>query len=201
MEAAQAGLPLTLPGPRERHGKLASKRLPWMWSFTRRLVHPRRFPVSPLGMQAAGGSRFKGQAGQEKAREVWEVAACHVGKQAPARDKGSWCGAGQEVPAPALLTVHRASLPGKDVGFARCHQRHNRLRNLGGTTQVLAMAPSPLQGHAAGWLGQAGGDAGGPSLQAGFGEAPQQTWRGCRKPGPRGETKRSPAALWSPRGP
>lgn len=145
MEAAQAGLALALPDPRERHGKPASKRLPWMWSLTRRLVHLRRFPRSPLGLQAAGGSRFKGQAGQEEAREVWEVAACHVGKQAPTRDEGARRGAGREVLAPASLTEHQASVPGKGVGFARCHQRHKCLRNLGGTAQVLAVALSPAQ--------------------------------------------------------
>lgn len=99
MEAAQAGLPLALPGPRERHGKLAFKCLPWMWSLTRRLVHLWQFPRSPLGMQAAGGIWFKGQAGQEEAREVWEVAACHVGKQAPVRDGGAWGWAGGAGPS------------------------------------------------------------------------------------------------------
>lgn len=39
VEAARAGLPLALPSPWERHGKLASKCLPWMWSLTRRLIH------------------------------------------------------------------------------------------------------------------------------------------------------------------
>ncbi|XP_009472799.1 PREDICTED: placenta growth factor [Nipponia nippon] len=80
--------------------------------------------------------------------------------------------------------VCRAFISGKGIGFARCRQRRKRLGKLGGTTQVSAMALSPLRGRTAGWLGRGGGDAGGPSLQAGFGEAPKQTWRGCRKPGP-----------------
>lgn len=182
MEVAQAGLPLALPSPQERHGKLVSKCLPWMWSLTRQLIHLWQFPRSPLWMQAAGGSWFKGQAGQEEAREVWEVTVCHVGKQAPVRDEGARCGAGWEVPAPASLAVWWAFIPGKGVGFAWCRQRHKRLRRLGGTVQVLAMALSLLRGHVAGWRGQGGGDAGGPSLQDGFREAPKQTWRGCRKP-------------------
>lgn len=89
VEAAQAGLPLALPSPWERHGKLASECLPWMWSLTRRLIHLWQLPRSPLVIQAAGGSWFKGQAGQEKVREVWEVTACHVQKQVLARDEGT----------------------------------------------------------------------------------------------------------------
>jgi len=201
MEAAQAGLPLPLPGLWERHGKLVSECLPWIRSLTHRLVHLWQSPRSPLGMQAAGGSRFKGQPGQEEAREVWEVAACRVGKQAPVRVAGARCGAGWEVWAPASLEVCRAFVLRKGVGFTWCHQRHEGLGKPGGTTQALAVALSPLGGRAAGWPGRGGGDAGSPSLQAGFGGAPERTWRGCRKPGPWGETKCGPAALWSARGP
>lgn len=56
-------------------------------------------------IQAAGGSWFKGQAGQEEVREVWEVTACHVGKQALARDEGACCRAGWELLSSALLLV------------------------------------------------------------------------------------------------
>lgn len=123
-------------------------------------------------------------------------------KTSPSKGRGSAarCGAGREVPAPASLTVCQTFIPGKGIGFAWCHQRHKRLRKLGGTAHMLAVALSPLRGRAAGWLGRGGGDAGGLSLQAGFGEAPEQTWHGCRKPGPWGKTKCGPAALWSPRG-
>lgn len=83
-------------------------------------------------------------------REVWEVAACHVGKQTLARDEGAQCESGWDVLATALLVVCWALIPGR--GFARCYQRHNWLRNLGGTVQVLAVAPSCSEGMLqAGW--------------------------------------------------
>lgn len=75
------------------------------------------------------------------------------------------------------------------------------LRKLSGTMQVLAVALPPLRGCMAGWLGHRGGAAGGSSLRAGFREAPEQTWCGCRKSGPWSETKCGPDTLWSPRGP
>lgn len=146
---------LALLSPQERPGKLASRCLPWMWSFTRQLVHPWWFPRSPCGLQAAGGSRFRGQAGQEEMREVWEVAACHVGKQALVRDEGAQRGSGWDVLAAASLAVCWALIPGRGVGFTRCHQRHNWLRNLVGTMQVLAVAPFCSEGMPqAGWAGE-----------------------------------------------
>lgn len=99
VESFQAGLPLALPSSHERHGKLVSKCLPWMWSLTHRLIHLWQ------GMEAAEGVQFKGQTGQEVRRETWEVTACHVGKQAPTRSEGARCRAGQEVPTPASLMV------------------------------------------------------------------------------------------------
>lgn len=127
------------------------------------LVSLPRFPWSPLGMQTAGGSEFRGRAGQEEAREVREVTGCHVGKQARARDEGAWCRDGQEMLAPASQSVHRP---------CPCSE---------GTRQAGLAGEEVIWGarqHA--------------FLQDGLRVAPEQTWH-CRclsrKPGPLGETK------------
>lgn len=133
------------------------------WSLAPLLVSLPPFPWSPLGMQTAGGSEFKGRAAQEEVREVREVTGCHVGKQARARDEGAWGRDGQEMLAPASQPVCRP-----------CPRSE-------GTQQAGSAGEEAIRGARRG-----------ASLQDGLRVAPEQTWhrrRLSRKPGPLGETK------------